>query len=420
MPSRNKAGCSCSGGETCLLFADNFDRADSSSLGADWTEVLGNWSIVSTTLRVASAITPAYLVSAAGLSQAEVLITWSFSDWVDGTVIRFLFDYVDTNNYYCAELTLDSSPGNVLRIIDRSGGTDTVLQTSTIVDDPTRIASGITLCYNGGSLTARSVNWPNELAAASPIGSLSTATPVFGLYVANPVTTSDVRFGDVEVVKVSEECEFCRPANCCFDDDEAGPEVCIFDEDGPPITLQLDMTGMYQDAGSADVFEKCFICGTTYANRSVILTNVMSGINPCFDYDDGPLGTVPGKNCILQHNEFFDVEGCQEDRQLCRISTTIQFVRHTSSTSLYGILVSCVAYFTHNPADPPEFPSCEDDPCSGSGGSAFLFSWFDWYTLPPGGLHAADIVSMSLTGFDSIAVTDCLSTSPECIIDFLS
>lgn len=49
MPSKNQAGCTCCGGENCLIFADTFDGSDSSSL-AGWYEAVGDWERVSNRL----------------------------------------------------------------------------------------------------------------------------------------------------------------------------------------------------------------------------------------------------------------------------------------------------------------------------------------------------------------------------------
>lgn len=41
---------------SCVVFSDDFNRSDSSSIGTDWTEKIGNWEIVSNTLRCAASI----------------------------------------------------------------------------------------------------------------------------------------------------------------------------------------------------------------------------------------------------------------------------------------------------------------------------------------------------------------------------
>lgn len=41
---------------SCVVFSDDFNRSDSSSIGTDWTEKIGNWEIVSNTLRCAATI----------------------------------------------------------------------------------------------------------------------------------------------------------------------------------------------------------------------------------------------------------------------------------------------------------------------------------------------------------------------------
>ena len=64
---RFQPGCCCGG---CLAFADNFNRADSSTVGNDWTEAAGDWSINSNAVRVSS--------SSASLSHATALTTGAY------------------------------------------------------------------------------------------------------------------------------------------------------------------------------------------------------------------------------------------------------------------------------------------------------------------------------------------------------
>src|SRR5690348_17002017 len=78
--NKHNPGCCGCGGTTCSLFSDNFTRADSTSIGASWTEVFGNWEIISNTLRVTSAFLPAIVVSSAAPSQQNYSMTWTYTN----------------------------------------------------------------------------------------------------------------------------------------------------------------------------------------------------------------------------------------------------------------------------------------------------------------------------------------------------
>lgn len=111
----------------CNFADDDFNRADSSSLGANWTVVSGTWEIKTNKLKTASSNAlvvntnvPTSGVGLAVITSPETGSLYGFS--------RLILGYVDSNNYYYAEGKEASvSVGSPFRIVQRSGGTDTVL-----------------------------------------------------------------------------------------------------------------------------------------------------------------------------------------------------------------------------------------------------------------------------------------------------
>lgn len=47
---KNNPGCNCCAGEGCFEFTDDFNRANSTTLGTDWNEVAGDWEILNNEL----------------------------------------------------------------------------------------------------------------------------------------------------------------------------------------------------------------------------------------------------------------------------------------------------------------------------------------------------------------------------------
>src|SRR5678815_3898885 len=55
IPNRcGNCGCEPPGPPSCPCFTDDFNRADSTNLGSDWTETSGSWSISSNRLTLSS------------------------------------------------------------------------------------------------------------------------------------------------------------------------------------------------------------------------------------------------------------------------------------------------------------------------------------------------------------------------------
>jgi hypothetical protein len=426
MNVHNPGCCGCGSGPSCVLFTDDWTRADSTSIGAAWTEFLGNWSIVSNTLRVASALTPAVLISASGLSQAECTISWWFTDWDTGTYIRALFDYVDSSNHYFAELEFDSgSSGHIIRLYQRSGGTDTLLASS---GRQTGTIGNLSLCYNGTSLTAYCSQYPANLSVSYVIPALSTSTPVFGMEVENPVTTSDIRFGGLgplEVRKVDPTCEHCNPGNCCAQmttGPTPRPYVCIFDDFGPPLSMQVDIEGAYDsDPGDPDGSnDDCDWCGSEPSNISCIATNSAMYAHDCVQL---PITSYFTPNqCVLHYEEAFPELECSPGSDpetprdgLCKVYVRVGFQWATIGTT-YRIVVTHEAAMTY---DPGTYFSCEDAPC----GNPFQFNigtWIQDYAWPVGGVHAADLVSLSIPLSGLFPLDVCSFTDESCVISFLT
>jgi hypothetical protein len=123
--------CCCETLPSCIIEQDDFNRADSSSLGSKWVEKSGNWAISSNTLLEVSpgiVLTTARQTKPVGTLynyNIEVdMLTGSVSSW--GIICK----YTDDNNFDWIDLTLDGSqlwP----TFYRRAGGSDSVVMDKT-------------------------------------------------------------------------------------------------------------------------------------------------------------------------------------------------------------------------------------------------------------------------------------------------
>lgn len=114
--------CGCCEGDPpggCVILDDDFDRADTSDMGSEWSEESGDWEIVGN-----SAKTPS--------STGMLISTASRGALIDNYVVeanlkpgtRMIFDWVDEDNYHYASHVTPSSVNQVL-IRKVEGGVDT-------------------------------------------------------------------------------------------------------------------------------------------------------------------------------------------------------------------------------------------------------------------------------------------------------
>lgn len=142
MPNRFGIGCGCC---NCLLFSDDFESASINP--ADWTELSGSWSVSCTaTCQVSGSLSYAVLrtnKSASGNMGVRV-------DLTGATKGRLLIHVEDEDNYIAAEFDTAST---TLKIIERSGGTDTTCQTLTSVSTIQQVweFSSNSTCYSARS-----------------------------------------------------------------------------------------------------------------------------------------------------------------------------------------------------------------------------------------------------------------------------
>ena len=121
-------GCSCCG---CPSYTDNFNRTDSTSLGSDWSEVVGNWEIKTNQLYepgTAGAIT----VYQNSVTSNFMTVGITINNEVVGGIYRLYLSWKDSSNHLVVKYERTSSTTGQLTLYSVIAGTTTELDTLTI------------------------------------------------------------------------------------------------------------------------------------------------------------------------------------------------------------------------------------------------------------------------------------------------
>jgi len=131
--SRRRFGGSCCCGKACILLSDNFDRAPSTNLGANWEEVSGSGdsSIVGGELSMPAGAM-VVTTEGTGLPDPWMTSTAVIPNPQPGDIDRAIVNYVDTNNYLCAEVEFQAAGVAVIRACSISAGAKSVLDENTV------------------------------------------------------------------------------------------------------------------------------------------------------------------------------------------------------------------------------------------------------------------------------------------------
>lgn len=241
--TRTHGGCGGSGccpDTECIIAEDDFDRANSTSIGGDWTEVAGDFQI--STNKLVTVDTDAIAINSAtypgtgggGIFYHPGAITVTLQSDQDGAQARIIGGYLDDENFVFAEWTFEAAQA-VVRFGAMTGGVEFYITDGeyTIpglgVSDATRVR----FCWRTDGLTLTSVD--DEFVQLT-IG--TTALPINGNkggLGSGGTTGGEVRFDDFEAsITTSAPCEGCVECTGCPDNQQ----VCIkLDGLPPPIVL---------------------------------------------------------------------------------------------------------------------------------------------------------------------------------------
>lgn len=199
-----RGACGCC--ESCDIFSDDFNRADSSDLGADWDEVSGSWSITSNTLRTSS--TNAVAVSSASTGTSTLYLKALVKGDTSSDCVRLVFAYENSSNYWFAELFLGAA--KAVRIGQVVAGFPTILQSTSPITTSLNTFYRFSVCVSQTNIVHAVVY---DSSGSGFIGQVqhasSTSLPVGLVGVGTGSPVNNVEFDDFELRVVSEDCEQC-------------------------------------------------------------------------------------------------------------------------------------------------------------------------------------------------------------------
>jgi hypothetical protein len=172
-------------GLTGGTFADNFDRADSTSLGASWTEISGNLVVAGNMLKNAlGTITPSLAVVSALNGPVETAeADFTSTDNNLGPRFGIVLRYQDARNYY---LIHRRTGGSSLLVISRVvNGVETVLRSSSLANPAKGVAFHIKGRVTGTTLSL-DFNGVNKINATDS----TFSTGKVGITISNSSSTA--------------------------------------------------------------------------------------------------------------------------------------------------------------------------------------------------------------------------------------
>lgn len=204
MPKKNNPGCGCC--EHCItVFTDTFNRANSTDIGSDWSEVAGDWSIASNVLSINS--TNAFVECVADAdTQANRHIKCSYTSGI-GSIARLYVNYQDANNSYFAEYQ-SVAGGERLKIYKRVAGVNTFLNGRDLGNSG---GSGdISLCISSDGVLfatygSEKTSWCVDPPTSERVG-IGTGSSVAG---------GAITFDDFVMSTASDDCEPCKLCRVC-------------------------------------------------------------------------------------------------------------------------------------------------------------------------------------------------------------
>jgi hypothetical protein len=153
-------GTCCCGGGPCIVYADDFNRADSTDLGSKWEEVSGDWEIDTNRLQSTSEgfclTTTRPKISRRSPKHYAHIISATLAGYDDGVRLwKIIIWYDDASNYLYAQFVADEAGVIQPSIIQVEGGSPTTLMDSTTHPGNPAYSTAyptITICYSPDGL----------------------------------------------------------------------------------------------------------------------------------------------------------------------------------------------------------------------------------------------------------------------------
>lgn len=194
-----KKGSSTSS-HSCAFFGPAFGAGD-------WNQLVGSWTIGSTSLSIASSGATAECNTSHPDGSPNTAVVVSVSCSAANDIVRILLAYVDSSNYLFAEWKCGNNgtgSGGYLKTYKRVSGTDTLLNT-TLADFSAGVTYTWNACVSNGNLFSSQIG--NIISSGGGV-SVSVASPFFALGTGGTVTGT-VTFSSVTATRVESGCSKC-------------------------------------------------------------------------------------------------------------------------------------------------------------------------------------------------------------------
>jgi len=248
----------------CVILEDEFTRADSSSMGSDWSERSGDWSIASNAAVCDSAsglmVTTASHPDASPDCFVEAVINANTAD----DVAKVILGYVDDNNYFFAQARFTAT-NSFLRLGKVVAGVQTMLGFSetTNASGETNLDGKLRVCYANGTITA---------------ALYATTTATLPVYTSASETVTGTKVGIGTGTRAGtiafKEFSWQQKLSVAHPDCPTCDKPCVNCDDGTwPYAMQVEFDGV----ADAD----CASCNEYFNDTAfILLPNYLSTSNP--------------------------------------------------------------------------------------------------------------------------------------------
>lgn len=202
-----RGACSCC--ESCSIFTDDFNRADDTNLGSDWSEVSGSWAITSNTLRTSS--TSAVCVHDTGYGSAQMKVAVSLQG-ASGDFLRVIFGYVDSSNYWFAEVKIGAGTAGRFDLYRRSGGSNTLRTSNVSLDIPADTWHNCSVCLTSEAGISAVLDIAGGQTVTAGYSTALTTEDAVGVGTGSTASAS-TQFDDLAVTKAGGDCPECALPN---------------------------------------------------------------------------------------------------------------------------------------------------------------------------------------------------------------
>lgn len=253
--------CCCG---NCYKLQELFFRADSDSLGSNWTEVAGDADIVSSQCQLMASNT--LVVCTKSVKANNHRIYGTFSSSTTGDEFRLIVDYVDADNYHYAQVKTGAS--GHMRLYKRTAGSDTLLAE----DTSSPYGTSATVAQLHLCLTSDGELWLQLLTAGfSVYGVLASTTAhggtQVGFGIATKVGTVNFNWAVISDNSLDTPSPFrdgTYPCACMVCDERTALGSSWCGAQVPPFQRQVDIAGITNTSGVCSATSCANLNGTYY------------------------------------------------------------------------------------------------------------------------------------------------------------